>query len=243
MAFTVKITYKGIETDASRIVASISPIFVPTNSYIDTPAYVEGYHNSVTGGTIADKYGKSIYANNVDDKWGYANQVAPFDSTSIPFPVPLAQFKLAVVGKDNTVTFKVDDYKEAFYYMDLGKQLADQGFVVEVTDDDAPVVEVTVKSVAVVDGTDGVTPVTTPALNQKLLANITINDGTKDKVIGGYPVDPNAVYEWIKGDDTSVGSEPYFTVTEDSKGAKLTCKVSYKGATGTATWTGTVASK
>ena len=41
MAFTVKITYKGVETDASRIVASISPIFVPTNSYIDTPAYVE----------------------------------------------------------------------------------------------------------------------------------------------------------------------------------------------------------
>lgn len=134
MAFTVKITYKGMETDASRIVASISPIFVPTNSYIDTPAYVEGYHNSVTGGAIADKYGKSIYANNVDDKWGYAAQVAPYDSTSIPFPTPLAQFKLAVVGKDNTVTFTVDDYKEAFYYMDLGKQLAEQGFEVTVTD-------------------------------------------------------------------------------------------------------------
>ena len=134
MAFTVKITYKGVETDASRIVASISPIFVPTNSYIDTPAYVEGFHNSVTGGTIADKYGKSIYANNVDDKWGYAAQVAPYDSTSIPFPVPLAQFKLAIVGENNTVTFTVDDYKEAFYYKELGHQLADQGFEVEVTD-------------------------------------------------------------------------------------------------------------
>lgn len=137
MAFTVKITYKGVETDASRIVASISPIFVPTNSYIDTPAYVEGFHTSVTSGTsgtIAEKYGKSIYANNVDDKWGYAAQVAPYDSTSIPFPVPLAQFKLAIVGKNNTVTFTVDDYKEAFYYKELGHQLADQGFEVEITD-------------------------------------------------------------------------------------------------------------
>ena len=54
-------------------------------------------------------------------------------STGIPLPVPLAQFKLAVVGEDNQVTFDVDDYKEAFHYQQLGEQMADQGFEVTVT--------------------------------------------------------------------------------------------------------------
>lgn len=133
MAYTVKITYLGVETDPERIAAPICRIFAPTNSYIDTVAYTEGYHNSLTTGDIADVYGKSIYATNVDG-WGSLPEVEPFASTSIPFPVPLAQFKMAVVGgTDNSVSFDVEDYKEAFYYMEVGKALEDQGFQVKVT--------------------------------------------------------------------------------------------------------------
>lgn len=140
MAYTVTITYNGLPTEPDQVVASICRYFAPTNSYIDSAVYENGYPVDLDvtscdqiGADKDKKYGKSIYATNVDDKYGYAPQVEPYASTSIPFPTPLAQFKLAVVGgTDNSVTFDVDDYKEAFYYMDLGKSLADQGFVVEV---------------------------------------------------------------------------------------------------------------
>ena len=134
MAYTIKITYAGVETDASRIVSPICRIFAPTNSYIDTPVYTEG------GPVGADPllYGKSVYATNVDG-FGSIEMPEPYASTSIPFPVPLAQFKLAVVGEvdeesgNHFVEFDVDDYKEAFHYKELGAALADQGFTVEVT--------------------------------------------------------------------------------------------------------------
>ena len=61
----------------------------------------------------------------------------PYATTSFPYPVPLAQFKLAVVGEDDgeggkTVTFTVDTYEEAFWYMQAGSVLGDQGFTVTV---------------------------------------------------------------------------------------------------------------
>lgn len=115
MAYTVKITYKGIEKDASKIVAPICRLFVPNNCYADTPAY-EG----------------TVYDTNVDG-FGHVEMVEPYASVSVPFPVPLAQFKLAVVGENNEVTFDVEDYKEAFYYMQVGEQLESQGFEVEVS--------------------------------------------------------------------------------------------------------------
>lgn len=238
MSYTVTIKYTGIETDASRIVAPICRIFVPTSSYIDTPVYTQG---GPLGTGEAKEYPKSIYATNVDG-WGNIDVVAPYASTSIPFPVPMAQFNLAVVGRNNEVTFEVADYKEAFYYMQVGAALADQGFSVTVFQDGKQVYPAIdyVTGIAVVDGTDGVTPVTNPTQGQKLLANIILNDG--ETTVGGYPVDPKAKYSWIKGDDTPLGSEPYFTVTSDLAGQKISCTVSYEGAGGTATWTGTVAS-
>ena len=68
----------------------------------------------------------------------------PYASTSFPFPVPLAQFKVAVIGTPVTtsdpdgpkyVEFDVDTYMEAFWYKQAGVALADQGFVVEVTEE------------------------------------------------------------------------------------------------------------
>lgn len=130
MAYTVVIKYNGVEQDLEKLCAPIMRLFTPNNSYIDTPAYTEGIP--------ADKAeeervaGKSVYATNVDG-WGSIQPAEPFASTSIPMSSPLAQFKLAVVGENNQVTFDVDDYKEAFYYKTLGSQMADQGFEVTVT--------------------------------------------------------------------------------------------------------------
>ena len=134
MSYSVTITYKGVDTELPQIPWPICGTYVPQNCYIDSPVYECGYPVDVT---ITDetkvgyddenekKYGKSIYATNVDDRFGYAAQVEPFLTESIPYPVPLAQFKLAAVGgTDNSVTFTVEDYKEAFYYMELAKQLA-----------------------------------------------------------------------------------------------------------------------
>ncbi len=97
-----------------------------------------------------------------------------------------------------------------------------------------------VEKVDVVDGNDGYTPVTAPVAGQKLLANITLDDGT---TIGGYPVDPNATYKWYYegSEDTVLGTEPYYTVTSDNLNKKLCVTVEVNGYTGSATWTATEA--
>lgn len=121
MAYTVKIVYKGPEAPTNiPFVSPICALFVPTNSYIDTPAY-EG----------------TVYDTNVGG-FGSINIMEPYATTSFPYPVPLAQFKLAVVGEDDgeggkQVEFTVDTYEEAFYFAAAGKVLVDQGFTVTVT--------------------------------------------------------------------------------------------------------------
>ncbi len=97
-----------------------------------------------------------------------------------------------------------------------------------------PVIESKVTGVSVVDGTDGYTPVTTPAVGQKLTANIQTNAG----VIGSYPVNQNAKYTWhYKDSDAVLGTEPVYTVTSDNDGKILCVDVSVEGYAGSATWT------
>ena len=126
MAYTVTIVYAGVQEPTS--IPFVSPIcaqYVPTNSYVDTAAY---------DGTVYDMNVKGF---------GTIDLVEPYATTSFPYPVPLAQFKLATVGTDvldgddqptgaKTVTFTVDSYADAFWYMEAGKALADQGFTVTV---------------------------------------------------------------------------------------------------------------
>lgn len=126
MAYTVTIVYAGVQ--APTTVPFVSPIcatYVPTNSYVDTPAYA---------GTVYDTNVKGF---------GTIDLMDPYADTSFPFPVPLAQFKLATIGTDvlddndqptgaKTVTFTVEDYADAFWYMEAGKALKDQGFTVTV---------------------------------------------------------------------------------------------------------------
>lgn len=133
MAYTVKIVYKGVEKDIEKLVAPICRCYVPASSYIDTPVYTEGH----PVGEETKDYEKSVYATNVDG-FGEIPVMEPYATTSIPLPVALAQFKVAVVAdaKDENgfpfVEFDVEDYKEAFYYRSLGQELAEQGFEVAV---------------------------------------------------------------------------------------------------------------
>lgn len=132
MAYTVTIKYKGVSGEVAIEPAPIARLWNPKGSYIDSAVYENG---------LEGVYGKSVYATNVEG-WGEIAPVSPYDSTSIPYPVALAQFKLATVGEDllndddevigKQVSFDVDDYKEAFFYKTLGEQMADQGFEVTV---------------------------------------------------------------------------------------------------------------
>ena len=145
MSYTIKIMYKGVETEASKIVSPICRIYRPDSSYVDTPVYTQGGPITKDGqpvaaiGDVDPNYGKSIYATNVDG-FGAVPCPEPFATTSVPFPVPMAQFKLAMVSDkvdEETgapyVEITTDDYKEAFYYNQVGVALADQGFEVTVT--------------------------------------------------------------------------------------------------------------
>ena len=138
MTYTITIDYFGVEVDEARIAAPICRLFAPKSSYVDLPVMQEGHplNAEMQDGDTKD-FGKSVYATNVDG-WGKLDNPEPYASTSVPFPVPLAQFKVAMVGsydedrKCHTVTFSTDDYKEAFYYQQMGEALKEQGFVVTV---------------------------------------------------------------------------------------------------------------
>lgn len=94
--------------------------------------------------------------------------------------------------------------------------------------------ENSVTGVNVVDGTDGYTPVETPDIGQKLIANIQTNHGD----IGSYPVNTHAHYKWYyqESPDTVLGTEPVYTVTSDNLGKTICVEVSVDNHEGTAIW-------
>lgn len=121
MAYKVTIVYTGPAVPENiPFVSPICRMYTPGGSYINTPAYKE-----------------TVYDTHVDG-FGYLNVMEPYASTSFPFPVPLAQFKMAVVGEDDATTggkkveFNVNTYMEAFWYTEAGRVLATQGFTVSV---------------------------------------------------------------------------------------------------------------
>lgn len=123
--YKVKIIYNGpANPENIRFVSPICPVYCPCNSYVDTAAYKD-----------------TCYDTNIEG-FGKIDVLEPYASTSFPFPVPLSQFKIAVIGKPVSaeapnspkyVEFNVDSYMEAFWYTQAGIALADQGFVVEIT--------------------------------------------------------------------------------------------------------------
>lgn len=139
MAYTVTIIYNGIDVDADlRIADPISRIMVPTSSYIDSAVYREGHAAETVGDYDFPGYGKSIYATNTLSGIIPVPMPEYWSETVIPMDIPLAQFRMATVGEEQEdgsrkVEFDVETYREAFYYMELGVQLKDQGFEVTVT--------------------------------------------------------------------------------------------------------------
>lgn len=116
MAYTVTIKYTGPATDNIRFVYPICPVFLPTNSYVDTTAL---------DGTVYDTNVKGL---------GDFSVAEPFKTTSFPFPVPLAQFKVAALGTSGTLEITVETQTEALWYKQIGDQIADQGFEVTIAE-------------------------------------------------------------------------------------------------------------
>lgn len=126
MGTKITITYDPSKVQApdTRPQAQIMDTFDPSTSYVNSAAY-EG----------------TRYDSNVKGK-GYMPQKEPYASTSIPLPVPFAQFKMKVQGETantgvQTLQIEVADYKEVMHYKQLGEDLASQGFAVEVDDGSA----------------------------------------------------------------------------------------------------------
>ena len=140
-----------------------------------------------------------------------------------------------------TLTFdKEGEYTAVFQLVDLSNGnavLAEASCTVNVTAEEHVA---KLSSVSVVDGTDGFTPVTVPAVGQKLTANITaIDKDGSTVVIGSHPVNPDASYKWYYEDspDTVLGTEPVYTVTSDNTGKVLCVDVDVSGyAGGPLTW-------
>lgn len=122
MATKIKIIYdpRKVAEALPRKEANICNTFEPGNGYTDTEAY-EGTRFD------ANVYGMDNYVEK-------ANHIA---QTHIPMSVPMAQLNMAIMGteqEDGTrvYEFEVEDYKEAVYYKQIGIDLADQGFTIEV---------------------------------------------------------------------------------------------------------------
>ena len=134
---TVTIKYTGPIVDEIRPGMSITRYFAPTNSYVDSPVYTEGFANE---DMLGDKgtYGKSIYATNVDGQ-GFLPGLIPMYSNTTKF----AQFERAILaakaaedaGEENTgITFEITGYEEEIYWSQISKPLADQGLEVTISD-------------------------------------------------------------------------------------------------------------
>lgn len=125
MASTVTIKYNGVDVDVDRQGLNIAPIFLPTNSYVDTDVFVNG--NAEAG------YGKSIYATNV---YGlqFMNGITPDATNTARFAMFYRAVKAAADGSADGVTFTVDDYKEELYWNQMADAMAVEGFDVTVTE-------------------------------------------------------------------------------------------------------------
>lgn len=128
----------------------------PTGSYVDSVAYTNGYpnkdgqftptsdvnwsDNKAPYSTTNKLYERSIYATNHYD---YGNLVgldllSAFAETLIPLGISFGQFAVSDVaqeaGKLNSISFTVEDYTAAFYYLTLAKQMKDQGIEITVAE-------------------------------------------------------------------------------------------------------------
>ena len=134
---TVEIIYTGPVAEVVRPGMSICRLFVPNNSYVDSPVFTEGY--PVDADQDAKEYGKSIYATNVDGR-GILPGLLPMAHTTTRF----AQFERAVIAaadavakeeENKGITFDIgDDYTEELYWIQMAKNMVELGFYIKVGD-------------------------------------------------------------------------------------------------------------
>lgn len=134
----VTIIFKGPVVDIDRTGMPIYRLFVPNNSYVDSSVYTQGY--PVDAEAADKKYGKSIYATNVDG-FGTLPGLLPMASTTTKF----AQFERAVIaaavaeanGEENKgIVFDVEGYEEVIYWNQIGANMVDLGFYTKVGDEE-----------------------------------------------------------------------------------------------------------
>jgi len=139
MATNVTIIYNGPIVDEIRQGMSIPRYFEPRNSYVDSPVYTEGFENK-DGLGDGESYGKSIYATNVDG-WVNFPGLIPMNGNTTKF----AQFQRAIFaakkaedeGSENTgITFEIEGYEEEIYWIQMARNLADQGFYTKVGEEE-----------------------------------------------------------------------------------------------------------
>lgn len=138
MAVKIKLKYVGPVADIDRDGLEIARVFIPDNSYIDTPVFTEGYPNEEGVGD-GETYGKSIYATNVDGL-GAGPGLLPMAHTTTKF----AMFEQAVMAaaeaeekeeENKGVEFEIeDDYTEQLYWEQMCRNMATRGFYCEVGD-------------------------------------------------------------------------------------------------------------
>lgn len=136
-AVTILIKYVGRATEDVRRGMNICRVFLPNNSYVDSPVYTDGYANADEVGD-GNSYGKSIYATNVNG-WGTLPGLVPMASTTVKF----AEFQRAVnvaieakkAGTENKgISFQVEGYQEELYWDQMAPHMVEQGFYIEVGD-------------------------------------------------------------------------------------------------------------
>lgn len=127
-SITVKIIYTGSVVDDVRDGAQIARYFAPTNSYVDTPVFTDGYANA---DAVGDKgtYGKSIYATNVEG-WGKLVGLLPMASTTVKFAqyerAALAAAEAQAKGEENTgITFEIEGYEDEIYWNQIAANMTD----------------------------------------------------------------------------------------------------------------------
>lgn len=134
---TVEIIYTGPVSEVVRPGMPISRIFLPNNSYVDSPVFTEGY--PVDAKEEDKEYGRSIYATNYDGR-GILPGLLPMAHTTTRF----AQFERAVIAaadavakeeENKGITFDIgDDYKEELYWVQMAKNMVELGFYIKVGD-------------------------------------------------------------------------------------------------------------
>lgn len=135
---TVTIKYVGtLVPEDIREAMPIAPIFIPDNSYVDSSIYVNGSEGEEIGGSSAKAViNPSIYATNVEDKFGIGRGVIPnaTSSTRVVWFDRAIKSAMESTEEDEGVSFDIEDTNttENLYWQQMKDYMAPYGFEVDI---------------------------------------------------------------------------------------------------------------